>query len=382
MVMNTQFLTHLVEPIGRLRYIVLPVGLVSIAALTVPSLPYAEIRWIEAILWVCLVFYAFEWLHQILVWRSSPPPRPPLAWSGQIANTLAVLPVPLAHLLGVPPTTAWLFASVWLLKVPAATAGFSLLRRVFVLESKALASVVLIFLILLFTAAVAMHLVERDIQPSAFGTLPQSLYWAVTTLSTTGYGDVVPVSHVGKLIAGLVMICGLAIFGLWTGIIATGFANEARRRDFTRTWEIVAQVPFFKPLTPAAIIEITRMLRPMEVAERAVIVRKGRHGDSMFFIASGQVEIVGTNPPVRLGDGAFFGELALLGGGVRTATVVATAPTTLLVLEVADYRIFAAQYPALAKAVEEEGARRLAELRPDQTRPASENETAPGSGGT
>ena len=94
----------------------------------------------------------------------------------------------------------------------------------------------------------------------------------------------------------------------------------------------------------------------------------------MFFIASGQVEIVGTNPPVRLGDGAFFGELALLGGGVRTATVVATMPTTLLVLEVADYRIFAAQYPDLAKAVEEEGARRLA------ARAAPQPETAPQQG--
>jgi voltage-gated potassium channel len=373
--MNAHLLLRLTEPIARLRYIVLPVGLVCIAVLTVPNVPYAELRWSETILWFCLFFYATEWAHQLLVHWWSAKPRARLRWPDQFANALAVFPVPLAHLFGVPPATAWLLAAVWLLKVPAANSGFSLLRRAFILEAKPLTSVVVVFLIVLFSSAVLMHLVERDIQPNGFGTLPQALYWSVTTLSTTGYGDVVPITHIGRLIAGLVMIAGLAVFGLWTGIIANGFAAEARRRDFTRTWEFVARVPFFKPLTPGAIIEIARMLRAMDVAERTVIVRKGRHGDSMFFIASGQVEIVGTNPPVRLGDGAFFGELALLGGGVRTATVVATMPTTLLVLEVADYRIFAAQHPDLARAVEEEGARRLAELTAARGRAPNKTET-------
>jgi voltage-gated potassium channel len=359
--MDGRILHRLTDPIARLGYLVLAAGLSGIVILSVPDLPFAGLRWAEIILWFCLGFYAFEWIHQISLWAVFKP-RPELSWRTQLTSALAVFPVPIAHALGVAPATAWLFAALWLLKAPAATSGFSLLRRAFVLESKPLVSVIVVFLFVLFTAAVAMHLIERDAQPNAFGTLPQSLYWAVTTLSTTGYGDVVPVTHLGRLVAGIVMISGLAVFGLWTGIIATGFAAETRRRDFTRTWEAVARVPFFKPLTPGAIIEIARMLRPMDVAERTVIVRKGRQGDSMFFIASGEVEIVGTTPPVRLSDGAFFGELALLGGGVRTATVMAIVPTTLLVLELTDYRIFAAHHPELAKAVEQEGARRLAEL--------------------
>jgi voltage-gated potassium channel len=375
--MNTQLLHRLSDPIARLRFVILPVGLICVAALTVPQLPFADMRWVEVILWLCLLFYAVEWFHHLLIWWLSPPPRQNLHWANQSANALAVFVVPIAHLAGLQPATAWLFAALWLLKVPAAMAGFSLLYRAFLSEAKPLASVIIVFFIVLFTAAVAMHLAERDIQPNAFGTLPESLYWAVTTLSTTGYGDVVPVSHIGRLIAGLVMISGLAVFGLWTGIIANGFAAEARRRDFTRTWEFVARVPFFKPLTPAAIIEIAHMLRPMDVADRTVIVRKGRRGDSMFFIASGQVEIVGTNPPVRLDEGAFFGELALLSDGVRTATVVATAPTTLLVLEVTDYRIFAAHHPDLARAVEEEGARRLAELNARRQRTPNMAEAIP-----
>ena len=348
---------------ARLRTVVLVVGLIGVAALTMPRMPNEDARWIEIVLWFCLFFYAADWAVDLTIWRQTPPPRSHLHWASQLANGLTVFAVPVALLAGLAPATAWLFAIVWLFKVPAAASGFSLLHRAFVLQAKPLVSVIVVFFVVLFAAAVALHLIERDIQPNAFGTLPQSLYWAVTTLSTTGYGDVVPISHLGRFVAALVMISGLAVFGLWTGIIATGFAAEARRRDFTRTWEFVAQVPFFKPLTPAAIIEIANMLRPMDVADRTVIIRKGRHGESMFFIAAGQVEIVGTTPPIRLGAGAFFGELALLGDGVRTATVVATMPTTLLVLELADYRIFAAQHPELAKAVEVEGFRRLAELK-------------------
>jgi len=349
--------------IARASPFVMAVGLAGIAALTVPNVPFAELRWIEVILWICLTFFAAEWGTHIANWRAIAPPRPPLlTWNG-LASLLAVVPVPIAHLLSVPPATAWLLGALWLFKLQGASSGFSLLRRVLVLEARALASVVVVFLVVLFVAAVMMHLIERDAQPNAFGTLPQSLYWAVTTLSTTGYGDVVPITHLGRLVAGFVMISGLAVFGLWTGILANGFAAETRRRDFTRTWEFVARVPFFKPLPPAAIIEIARMLRAQDVPERTIVVRKGRHGESMYFIASGEVEIVGTNPPVRLGEGAFFGELALMGDGVRTATVATTMPTTLLVLELTDYRIFAAHYPDLARAVEEEGMRRLAEVR-------------------
>jgi voltage-gated potassium channel len=230
---------------------------------------------------------------------------------------------------------------------------------VFVAEVKPLASVVKVFCFVLVIAAVAMHLVERDAQPAAFGTLANALYWAVTTLTTTGYGDLVPVTPIGRLIAAFVMISGLAVFGLWTGILATGFAAETRRRDFVRTWEFVARVPFFEPLSPSAIIEIAHMLRTIDVAERTVIVRKGRQGDCMYFIAEGLVEVAGAG--VQLGPGAFFGEMALLGDGTRTATVTAVVPSTLLVLELTDYRIFAAHHPDLARAVEEEAARRRAE---------------------
>ena len=351
----------LISLTASLRHAVLVAGVGGIIAITIPGFPLAEWRWVDAILWFCLGFYVLEWVLHLWDWTRIPGQRRRIFNAQHIVDLLAVVPILVAHGLGFPPSTVWLLGTLWLLKLPAATSGFSLLSRVLLMEAKPLASVVVVFMFVLFVSAVAMHLIERDAQPAAFGTLPAALYWAVTTRSTTGYGDVVPVTPAGRMLAGIVMICGLAVFGLWTGILATGFAAETRRRDFVRTWEFVARVPFFSPLNPAAIIEIARMLRTQEVAERTVIIRKGRQGDCMYFIADGEVEVAGSTPRIRLGPGAFFGELALLGNGIRTATVVATVPTTLLVLELTDYRIFAAHYPDLARAVEVEAERRLAE---------------------
>src|SRR5271170_1437911 len=206
-----------------------------------------------------------------------------------------------------------------------------------------------------------MHVLERDGQPLAFGTLPAALWWAVVTLTTTGYGDEVPQTHLGHLLGAVVMICGIATFGLWTGILATGFAAESRRRNFIRTWDLVSKVPFFQTLDPSAITEITHMLRRVEVPERTAVIRRGRVGDCMYFIAAGEVEVEVGAPPVRLGEGAFFGELALLGDSIRTANVSTTRPTTLLVLDLADFRTLMAHHSDLARVIDAEGRRRLGE---------------------
>ncbi|HEX3949621.1 MAG TPA: cyclic nucleotide-gated ion channel, partial [Steroidobacteraceae bacterium] len=289
--------------------------------------------------------------------RSKSDSNYPLSAAGAV-DVLAVLPIPVALMLNVPAETAWLFASLWPLKLAATIPGFSLLRRVVILEARPLASVLFIFLIVLLLAGVALHVLERAGQPQRFGSLPMSLWWAVTTLTTTGYGDSVPQSFLGRLIAGMVMICGLGVFGLLTGILTTGFTAEHRRRDFIRNWDMVTRVPFLRNLDPAAMIELTRLLRRIDVAERTVMVRRGRPGDCMYFIASGEVEVKLEPLPIRLGAGSFFGEFALLDNSPRSATVVTTLPSTLLILDVSDFRTFTAQHPDLARAVAHEAARR------------------------
>ena len=343
------------------RLSVLVLGLTALTAYTVPELQRAAGGWLSACLWSCLGYFAIDGMV-----RANTASQGGKIWShicsfSGFVDLIAVIAVPIALLCGVPSTTAWLLASLWVLKLAQDSPGFAQLQRVFVVEAKALASVFALFLIVLFLSSAAMFLIERHAQPTAFNSMPQALWWAVVTLTTTGYGDKVPITDLGRLLGGIVMICGIATFGLSTGILATGFAAETRRRNFIRTWDLVSKVPFFQSLDPAAITEITHLLRLLEVPERTAIIRRGKIGDCMYFIAGGEVQVDVKPSPVRLGPGAFFGELALLGDSVRSANVTTTMPSTLLILDLADFRTFTANHPDLKRAIDAEAQRRMNE---------------------
>jgi voltage-gated potassium channel len=318
-------------------------------------------RWVDALLWACLAFFVFEWAvrlrHAFQAKRGWS-----YALSGRgLVDAVAAAAVPLALILGAHPKTAWLLAVLWLLKVVPGIPGLRQLRRVLVQESGPLLSVLVIFLMVLLLASVAVYYLERDVQPTTFGNVPAALWWAVATLTTTGYGDVVPITPLGRLVAAVVMICGLGVFGLWTGILATGFAAETRRDNFLKTWESVSKVPFFAALGPAAIADVTHMLRTMDLPARTMIIRKGQTGDCMYFIAAGEVEVDLPGKKVALGEGAFFGEMALLGNNLRSANITTTRVSKLLVLDLVDFRVLMARHPDLAETIDAEAARRALE---------------------
>jgi voltage-gated potassium channel len=343
---------------GMTRYVVLGAGLLGMTALTVPDLRGSFDLWLNIGLWLCLAYFAFDGVVRSSASRRTGKVLHYLGTPAGIIDVLCIVPAPLALVCGVAPETAWLFAALWVLKLTQDSPGFAQLGRVFVVEAKALASVLVLFLIALFLASAAMYVLERENQPQVFGTLPAALWWAVETLTTTGYGDEVPLTALGRLLGAMVMICGIATFGLWTGILATGFAAENRRRNFIQTWDLVSKVPFLQTLDPSAITEITHMMRRVEMPARTAVIRRGKVGDCMYFIAEGEVEVDVDPAPVRLGAGAFFGELALLGDLIRTANVSTTDASTLLVLDLADFRTVMAHHAELARAIDAEAKRR------------------------
>lgn len=216
------------------------------------------------------------------------------------------------------------------------SSGLATVGRVLMAEWRALAATAMIGLGMLLLSATGMYLLEHEAQPDRFGSVPQSMYWAIVTLATVGYGDVVPVTAAGKVAAGVVIVAGLIFFALPIAIIATSFLAEMRRRDFNINYSMVARVPLFATLDAIEISELASLLKSRRVPRDAVIVRKGDQGDCMFFIARGEVEVLVPGGSVMLREGDFFGEIAVIGRTARTATVIARRSCDLLVLDAAD----------------------------------------------
>jgi voltage-gated potassium channel len=217
-----------------------------------------------------------------------------------------------------------------------------------------LAGAVLVF-------ATLLHAIEHDVQPDKFGTIPQAMWWAIVTLGTVGYGDVVPVTPLGKLVSVFTIIGGLTMIALPVAIISTAFADEIRRRDFVVTWGMLARVPLFSHLTATEISDIMRLLQARTIESGEVLVRRGDAASSMYFITAGEVEIELPNQRVRLADGTFFGEIALLHRTKRSGTVTATRKTRLLALDAQDFHALIDRMPALAAHVHTTAKARIAD---------------------
>jgi voltage-gated potassium channel len=314
---------------------------------------------------VC-AFFAVEYIFRL--WAVAEQPgaehrgewRSRLAWAvslGGVFDALGVAPLILLNAVGT--EYASLFSFVWVFKIIRYVPALKSLERVILQARAALLSVLLGFGIVLLAAASLAYLFERQAQPKQFGSIPAALWWAVVTMTTTGYGDTVPVTVAGRMLAAVVMIGGILVFALWAGILATGYAEELRRREFLRTWDLVAQVPFFQHVGAAAIAEVTRLLRPRDYQAGAVIFRRGEIGDCMYFIASGEVKVLIEPEPPLLGPGNFVGELALLTGEPRGATIVTTRPSTLLTLDIVDFRELLGRQPELARIIHAEANARL-----------------------
>jgi voltage-gated potassium channel len=350
----------------------LTAGLVATALSTIDDLPEG----IQTVLTGTVVFVAGIFLAEYVLrlWVVPEAPRfaghsdhgARLRWALSIDGLIGLLAVVPAFVITTGAVradseAAAVFCILWVLKLGLHAPAMTTLARVISNERATLASVMIIFLIVLVISATATQLLERDIQPEKFGDIPSALWWAVVTLTTTGYGDVVPHSVGGKMVGSVVMVCGILVLALMTGILATGFAEEERRREYLRVWEQVTKVPMFTELGTVTLSEIVSKLRVRHYPPRIVVMRRDEPGDSMFFIAEGEVEVRLPREPVKLGQGGFFGEMALLDRLPRSATVVTTEPTTLLVLYASDFYQIASHIPSLVAAVEKEARRRRAE---------------------
>ena len=277
-----------------------------------------------------------------------------------IIDLIAFLPSAIALLLG-DKTAVVLLGMLPFLKLVRYSPAMRSLLAALHAERRTLVGCVVILAGAVLLFASLLYAVEHKVQPDKFGTIPQAMWWAIVTLGTVGYGDVIPVTPLGKIVTVFAIVVGFAMIALPVAIVSTAFADEVRRRDFVVTWGMLARVPLFSHLSAAEIADIMRLLRAQTIEQGEVLVRRGEAASSMYFITAGEVEIELPSQRVRLAYGTFFGEIALLKRTIRSGTVTATRKTRLLALDAQDFHALIERLPALAAHVKQTAEARIAD---------------------
>ena len=276
---------------------------------------------------------------EIPILREQAPWRARLMFAGaplQIIDLLVILRFYLSFIIPIDLRFLRILRIFRFLKLARFSPALQSLGRVIANERRALIGALFVMTTLSLFVATGVYFLERNSQPEFFGSVPAAAWWALATLTTVGYGDVVPITPAGKMFGGLIMIFGLAMFALPIAIVAIGFSQEASRRDFVVTWSMVARVPLFAQLDAISVANIMLLLYSRSFEPGSKIVMAGTEAKAMFFISSGEVEVRAGQEQVLPGEGDFFGEMALLEQRRREHTVIALTKCRLLVLEKED----------------------------------------------
>lgn len=193
------------------------------------------LEWFEII---SIVIFTVEYLARLWACTAEPEYAEPLRGRLRYALTplalidlLAVLPfyLPFVALDFRFARSLRLFRLFRIAKLARYMDSLKLLGRVVQRKKEQLISSLLVLFFLLIVASSLMYYAEHPHQPEAFPDIPTSMWWAVETLTTVGYGDVYPISPVGRILGTIVAILGIGIFALPTAILGSGFLEEIQK---------------------------------------------------------------------------------------------------------------------------------------------------------
>lgn len=109
--------------------------------------------------------------------------------------------------------------------------SLQMLSRVLRKKKEELLITVFVVILLLIIASSLIYEFENEAQPEVFANIPGSMWWAVVTLTTVGYGDVYPITTIGKVLSAMIAFLGVGLFALPAGILSSGMISEIQKRD-------------------------------------------------------------------------------------------------------------------------------------------------------
>lgn len=309
------------ELFDRLLVVLIMLNVAAFIAETVPSLHSAYGPWFDLFETVSVGIFTVEYLlrlwtaPEVAYLKRLPGWRARLDWARRpylVIDLIAILPFYLQHMFGLDLRIVRLLRVTRILRLTRYSPAMHTLGRVLYGERRALVAAAYLLAAAVIFAATGIHFLEHDAQPEKFGSVPESAWWAISTLTTVGYGDVVPITPWGKAFGALVMVTGLCILALPVAIISSGFAQEVGRRDFVVNWALMSRVPVLAELDAFQVAEIMPLFHAHNVPPRSEIIMRGTPGEAMFFIAGGQVLFTCDVLERTYGTGEFFGLAAML----------------------------------------------------------------------
>jgi voltage-gated potassium channel len=204
---------------------------------------------LESVHWIYarqrVAFDAFEWFsvavftveYLLRVWSVTADPRYAhpitgrlrfMLTPGALVDLVAILPAYLPMALDL--RFARIVRLVRILKIGRYSEPVRMFARVFRSRRDELLLVAALLLVLLVLSSSTMYFLENAAQPEAFSSIPAAMWWAMATLTTVGYGDVIPATPLGKAVGSFIAVLGIGFFALPAGILAAAFAEELRRQ--------------------------------------------------------------------------------------------------------------------------------------------------------
>ncbi|WP_261664066.1 ion transporter [Deinococcus sp. Marseille-Q6407] len=216
---------------NRLLALLILLNVTVMVLSTVPSIQHEYGRAIRIFDLFCGVVFGLEYLGRLY----TAPLRPGAPPGARAYLHYALQPLPLIDLtvvvtLILPGSSALaslrLFKLLSLLRLGRYSTSLQLIGRVISQRSSELFATFLIAAVLVLIAASVLYQAESAAGTPGFGSIPEALWWATVTLTTTGYGDVFPETPLGKLAAGVIMLFSIGMVALPAGMVASSFAEE------------------------------------------------------------------------------------------------------------------------------------------------------------
>lgn len=204
-------------------------SLIAFSVETLPDLSQEVVGWLHVFEMFSIAVFSLEYVLRVFV--AKPKLKYMLSFFG-IIDLLAVLPSLVG--MGVDLRSIRAFRLMRLFRILKLARYSSAMKRFHLALNIAREELVLflcVTLILIFVAAVGIHHFESEAQPKTFGSVFHCLWWAISTLTTVGYGDVFPITVGGKIFTFFILMIGLGFISVPAGLVASSLAKARQIED-------------------------------------------------------------------------------------------------------------------------------------------------------